>query len=204
MKKTTQILTSVVMAGALASTINAKDLNEKIVYQNGSQWYVGLSKSNTSGTREVKYENDSSASASTSQSSTSIKIGKVLANSDRWEFLSTSMKNKIDGSNNTQSAFEINGITSLESLRYKRFLPYIVANLGYWTNKTYYENTTGKDMNGFGFGMGIGGIYQFNNNIEFDIGYNQKVIHWFTDENSYTTELSDTAKGITFAMNYKF
>ena len=204
--KMNKLVSSILVAGVVSTSLYAQE--EKADYlQKESQWYVGIGTMSTSGTRTLDYDDGSSASASTSQKSTVIKIGKVLKNSDRFEFLFTKTTNDISvGSStvsNDETALEYHGVLGLESLRMGRVLPYTGLLVGYWANDTYYENTTGDVMNGVSLGASLGAIYQINQTVELDAGYHYKKIFWITDEND-NKDMSEDMSGVMLSVNIKF
>jgi len=188
---------ALMLVGLLVGSISA------MANDNSSEYYLGMGMVSGSGTKTVGVSEESYDS-----SSMPIKFGMMLDNDNRFELSYETEKHKFNNRDD-----KVSGINFDWNFAYPKnkiadaVTPYWTLGFGSYT----YEDTAkyftdNKDLEGFAFNYGIGGLYDINKNIELEASYKFKGIGWqsYTTLGSNVTTTSDSAGSLFYlGLNYK-
>ena len=182
--------------------------------EDAGKWYVGFGTTSGSGTQTREYSTGGSYSTEYDTSGSGIKIGKVLANENRFEFsINTIEAEYTEG--NYFNANVTSGDTTSEFTGYdfdwlitigenKKLLPYIDLGFGIYNNDEIRGYASGSNTEesatGFALNLGLGLISELTENIEIEGAYKTKSIGW----NLANPDVSEDISYLYLGLNLKF
>ncbi|MGB5867035.1 MAG: outer membrane beta-barrel protein [Arcobacteraceae bacterium] len=175
--------------------------------------YVGLGYYTGSGTETNDWTGGLNQDTTVDYDATAfpISLGIVTQRHDRFEIVYTNAN--VDADNG--SSYDLRGIDfnydfTLESLSFKKVLPYIGVGAGIYEfqdSGRIYNIVGGKDIQGVALNLNAGVLYSLTDHIEFEAAYQYKKINWEkleTVNGSSTLEIDEKIHGLYVGFNYKF
>ncbi len=195
-------LASILLAGSLYGASN-----------DAGKFYVGLGYYTGSGTETNDWSGGLNQDSTVDYDATAfpISVGYITSRHDRVEFSYTNANVDTD----SNDSYDLRGIDlnydfTLESLSYKKVLPYVGIGFGVYefqNSGTIYNIQGGEDLQGVALNLNAGLVYSLTDNIEFEAAYQYKKIQWEdlkVVNSSETLEIDEKIHGLYVGFNYKF
>jgi opacity protein-like surface antigen len=159
--------------------------------------YVGVGTVSISETTDISTAG-ASASFSEDVKSTPIKIGYIYGSDNRFEFTLDNRDNETSGWN-MDWQFVYPSTTS-------KLAPYWTIGFGSYTADNTAQFLVGNDdLKAFSINLGVGGLYEINNNLELEAALKYKSMKWQDIiVGANTIETTSSGAGLYLGLNYKF